>query len=45
MYGAGPRSVLESNVHKADEHVDLGDLAKATKVVALAVAELLRGEE
>ena len=45
MYGAGPRSVLESNVHKADEHVDLGDLAKATEVVALAVAELLRGEE
>ena len=44
MYGAGPRSVLESNVHKADEHVDLGDLAKATEVVALALAELLRGE-
>jgi acetylornithine deacetylase/succinyl-diaminopimelate desuccinylase-like protein len=41
MYGAGPRTVLESNVHKADEHVDLGDLAKATEVVARALAELL----
>lgn len=44
MYGAGPRSVLESNVHKADEHVDLGDLAKATEVIALALAELLGDE-
>ncbi len=44
MYGAGPRTVLESNVHKADEHVDLGDLAKATEVVARALAELLRDE-
>ncbi len=45
MYGAGPRSVVECNVHRADEHVDLGDLAKATEVVARALAELLRGEE
>jgi acetylornithine deacetylase/succinyl-diaminopimelate desuccinylase-like protein len=45
MYGAGPRTVQESNVHKADEHVDLGDLAIATEVVALALAELLRGGE
>ncbi len=44
MYGAGPRTVLESNVHKADEHVDLGDLAKATEIVARALAELLRGD-
>jgi acetylornithine deacetylase/succinyl-diaminopimelate desuccinylase-like protein len=44
MYGAGPRTVLESNVHKADEHVDLGDLATATEVVARALVELLRGE-
>ncbi len=44
MYGAGPRTVLESNVHKADEHVNLGDLAKATEVIARALAELLRGD-
>ena len=44
MYGAGPRSVLESNVHMADEHVDLGDLATATEVVARALAELLGSE-
>ncbi|NNE83969.1 MAG: M20/M25/M40 family metallo-hydrolase [Alphaproteobacteria bacterium] len=41
MYGAGPRSVLEANGHRADERLELDDLRKATKVVALAVAELL----
>lgn len=41
MYGAGPHSVLEANGHRADERLVLDDLRKATKVVALAIAELL----
>jgi acetylornithine deacetylase/succinyl-diaminopimelate desuccinylase-like protein len=41
MYGAGPRSLLEANAHRADERVALNDLGKATKVIALSVAELL----
>jgi len=41
LYGAGPRTLLEANAHRADERLKLDDLAKATKVVALALAELL----
>jgi len=41
LYGAGPRTVLESNAKRADEHVVLDDLRRATKVVARAVADLL----
>ncbi|MFM2058334.1 MAG: hypothetical protein RLY71_2719 [Pseudomonadota bacterium] len=41
IYGAGPRTVLESNAKRADEHVQLDDLRRATKVVARALAELL----
>lgn len=41
LYGAGPRSLPESNAKQADENVCLDDLRKATKVVALALAELL----
>ena len=41
LYGAGPRTVLESNAKRADEHVVLEDLRRATKVVARAVADLL----
>ncbi len=41
LYGAGPRSIGEANAHAGDEHLDLGDLRKATVVVALAVARLL----
>lgn len=41
LYGAGPRSILEANAHNADENLRLGDLKAATKIVALAVAELL----
>ena len=40
VYGAGPRSILEANAHNADENLRLNDLRAATKVVALAVAEL-----
>jgi acetylornithine deacetylase/succinyl-diaminopimelate desuccinylase-like protein len=42
IYGAGPRTVLESNAKRADEHLALEDLRRATKVVARAVGELLR---
>ena len=41
IYGAGPRTVLESNAKRADEHVLLQDLRGATKVVARALARLL----
>ena len=41
MYGAGPRSILESNAKRADEHVDLEDLRGATKVVARSLLDLL----
>jgi succinyl-diaminopimelate desuccinylase len=42
IYGAGPRTVLESNAKRADEHVVLDDLRKATKVVARSLYELLQ---
>lgn len=41
MYGAGPRTVPESNAKKADERLALEDLRKATKVVALTLLDLL----
>jgi acetylornithine deacetylase/succinyl-diaminopimelate desuccinylase family protein len=41
LYGAGPRTVLESNAKRADEHIVLEDLRKATKVVARALGDLL----
>ncbi len=42
IYGAGPRTVLESNAKRADEHLRLDDLRRATKVVARTLADLLR---
>ncbi len=41
LYGAGPHSILEANAHGADEHLQLDDLNKATKVVALSLLDLL----
>ena len=41
IYGAGPRTVLESNAKRADEHVVLEDLRRATKVVARTLYDLL----
>ncbi|MES2959031.1 MAG: M20/M25/M40 family metallo-hydrolase [Pseudomonadota bacterium] len=41
LYGCGPRSVLESNAKRADEHIELEDLRRATKVVARALFDLL----
>jgi len=40
LYGAGPRSILEANAHNANENLRLNDLSAATKIVALAVADL-----
>ena len=42
IYGAGPRTVLESNAKRADENLSLEDLRRATKVVARTLLELLR---
>jgi acetylornithine deacetylase/succinyl-diaminopimelate desuccinylase-like protein len=42
IYGAGPRTVLESNAKRADEHIVLEDLRRATKVVARTLWDLLR---
>ncbi|MEZ5650970.1 MAG: M20/M25/M40 family metallo-hydrolase [Burkholderiaceae bacterium] len=43
LYGAGPRTVLESNAKRSDEHIVLSDLRAATKVVARTLADLLGG--
>jgi acetylornithine deacetylase/succinyl-diaminopimelate desuccinylase-like protein len=40
LYGAGPRSLLEANAHNANENLRLDDLRAATKIVAMAVADL-----
>ena len=42
IYGAGPRTVLESNAKRADEHIVLEDLRRATKVVARTLVDLLK---
>ena len=41
VYGAGPRTVLESQAKCADEHLVLEDLRRATKVIARALKDLL----
>jgi acetylornithine deacetylase/succinyl-diaminopimelate desuccinylase-like protein len=41
IYGAGPRTVRESNAKRADEHIVLEDLRRATKVVARTLLDLL----
>ncbi|MBA4340944.1 MAG: peptidase M20 [Methylibium sp.] len=41
IYGAGPRTVLESHAKRADEHLVLEDLRRATQVVARTLADLL----
>jgi acetylornithine deacetylase/succinyl-diaminopimelate desuccinylase-like protein len=41
IYGAGPRTVLESHAKRADERIDLEDLRRATKVVARSLLDLL----
>ena len=41
IYGAGPRTVLESHAKRNDERVLLEDLRRATKVIARTLADLL----
>jgi len=41
LYGCGPRTVLESNAKRADEHIALADLRRATQVIARTLADLL----
>jgi len=42
LYGAGPRTVLESNAKRADENLLLEDLRRATQVVARTLHQLLQ---
>jgi acetylornithine deacetylase/succinyl-diaminopimelate desuccinylase-like protein len=42
LYGAGPRTIEEANAHRADERLLLSDLHKATEVIALTLADMLR---
>jgi acetylornithine deacetylase/succinyl-diaminopimelate desuccinylase-like protein len=41
IYGAGPRTVLESHAKRADERLNLEDLRRATKVIARSLSDLL----
>jgi len=41
IYGAGPRTVLESHAKRADERVELSDLQGATRVIARTLLDLL----
>ena len=41
LYGAGPRTVLESHAKRADERLVLEDLRRATQVVARTLFDLL----
>lgn len=41
IYGAGPRSLLEANGHRADERIVLEDLRIATQTIAITVNDLL----
>src|SRR6266513_542847 len=44
MYGAGPRTIAESNAKQPDENLLLEDLRRATHVVACTVYDLLVSE-
>ena len=45
LYGAGPRTVPESNAKKGDEKLALEDLRRATRVVALTLLDLLGADQ
>ena len=45
IYGAGPRTVLESNAKRADENLNLEDLRRATKVIARTLLDLLSSHQ
>lgn len=42
LYGAGPRTLMEARGHNSDENLRLNDLNRATKVVALALSDLMK---
>ena len=42
IYGAGPRTVLESHAKRADERLLLEDLLRATKVIARSLHDLFQ---
>jgi succinyl-diaminopimelate desuccinylase len=42
LYGAGPRTMLEANGHRADENLAIADLKAATETVAIALTRLLQ---
>jgi succinyl-diaminopimelate desuccinylase len=42
IYGAGPRTVLESHAKRADERLELEDLRRATQVIARTLHDLLK---
>jgi succinyl-diaminopimelate desuccinylase len=44
IYGAGPRTVLESHAKRSDERLELEDLRRATKVIARSLHELLNAQ-
>lgn len=41
LYGAGPATLMEARGHNSDENLRLNDLSRATRVVALALADLM----
>jgi acetylornithine deacetylase/succinyl-diaminopimelate desuccinylase-like protein len=43
LYGAGPRTIAESNAKRPDENLLLEDLRRATQVVAATVYDVLGG--
>ena len=43
MYGAGPRTLVESNAKRPDENLLLEDLRRATHVVACTLHDTLAG--
>ncbi|RZJ02016.1 MAG: M20/M25/M40 family metallo-hydrolase, partial [Haliea sp.] len=45
IYGAGPRTVLESHAKRSDERLELEDLRRATKVIARTLHDLLGREQ
>jgi acetylornithine deacetylase/succinyl-diaminopimelate desuccinylase-like protein len=42
IYGAGPRTVLESHAKRADERLQTEDLRGATKVIARTLYDILK---
>lgn len=42
LYGAGPRTVLESHAKRSDERLVLEDLRRATQVIARSLLDLLQ---